>query len=166
MRLDVGVSNLSPPYTLPVPDPQSGYSTRYLGALLGVFLPHSATMGPVTADGAPYSPTMHRTRVHHVVNRKYFVYSTLLARNATAKLQAHYTVPAAAEVTSDHTMTYRLDVDPQDLVDPEVLAVSVTFPPGWSANSLPEGWTATADGARWRGPVATGLRFEIPLQKS
>ena len=166
VRLGVGVSNLSPPYTLPVPDPQSGYSTRYLGALLGIFLPHAATMGPVTADGAPYTPRIHRTRVHHVVNRTYFVYSTMLARNATAQLQAHYTVPTAAEVTSDRTMTYRLDVDPQDLVDPEMLAVSVTFPPGWTATALPDGWKATAHGASWKGPVPTALRFEIPLQKS
>ncbi len=166
VRLGVDVSNLSPPYTLPGADPKIGYTTRYLGALISVFLPHFAQVGPVSVNGAPYTPTLHRTRVPSVVNRKYFVHAVTLPRGATSTMQARYTVPTAAEVTSDRTMTYRLDVDPQDLVDPEHLTVSVTFPEGWTATSLPEGWKATADGARWKGPVPTSLRFEIPLEKS
>ena len=75
-------------------------------------------------------------------------------------------MPFAAEVTSDSTMTYQLDVDPQDLVDPETLDVSVTFPKGWSATSLPDGWQATANGARWKGPVHDKLHVEIPLEKT
>ena len=87
-------------------------------------------------------------------------------RNATARVAADYTVPFAADVTSDSTMTYSLDVDPQDLVTPETLKVSVAFPKGWSAVSLPTGWRATAKGATWHGPVPTKLHFEIPLEKS
>ena len=63
-------------------------------------------------------------------------------------------------------MTYELDVDPQDLVNPESLEVSVTFPKGWSATSLPDGWQRTARGAHWKGPVPVKLHFEIPLEKT
>ena len=87
-------------------------------------------------------------------------------QNSSVNLTSDYTLPYAAEVTSDSTMTYQLDVDPQDLVDPESLDVSVSFPKGWSATSLPDGWKATAKGARWTGPVTTKLHFEIPLEKS
>jgi hypothetical protein len=166
VRLDVDVTNAAPPYTLPTPDPKVGYSTRYLGTLIGVFLPRYATLGPVTANGAPYTPRMHRTNVSRVLNRRYFAYPTMLAQGTTAKLQSDYTVPFAAEVTSDRTMTYRLDVDPQDLVDPEHLDVSVSFPKGWSPTSLPEGWQATRNGARWKGPVTTSMHVEIPLEKT
>ena len=38
---------------------------------------------------------------------------------------------------SDTAMTYDLDVDPQDLVYPEALKVTVTFPNGWTSTSLP-----------------------------
>ena len=164
--LSVDVANLAPPYTLPVPDPQVGYSTRYLGTLIAVFLPRYAALGDVTADGAPYTPKVHRTKVAGVLNRKYFQYTALLPQNASVNLTADYTVPFAAERTSATTMTYTLDVDPQDLVDPETLDVSVTFPEGWSATSLPEGWKQTAKGARWNGPVTTSLHVEIPLEKT
>jgi hypothetical protein len=166
VTLGVDVANLSPPYTLPVPDPKVGYTTRYLGSFIAVFLPRFATLGDVTADGAPYTPRLHRPRVADVLNRKYFQYETLLPQNASVNLTSAYTLPYAAEVTSDSTMTYQLDVDPQDLVDPESLDVSVSFPKGWSATSLPEGWQATAKGAHWIGLVTTKLHFEIPLEKN
>ena len=163
VHLGVDVTNAAPPYTLPTPDPKVGYDTRYLQTFIGVFLPRFATLGPVTADGAPYTPVVHRPKVPTVLNRKYFQYETTLPQNTTAKLGADYTVPFAAEMTSRSTMTYRLDVDPQDLVDPETLDVSVTFPKGWSATSLPDGWHATTHGARWQGAVPTTLHLEIPL---
>ena len=166
VHLNVDVSNQAPPYTLPVPDPKVGYDTRYLGTVIGVFLPRFAALGDVTADGAPYSPTLHYPRVRGVLNRKFFAYPTLLPQGQTANVGADYTVPFAADVTSRTTMTYRLDVDPQDLVDPEGLHVSVNCPKGWSATSLPEGWTATAHGAHWKGPVPVKLPFEIPLEKT
>ncbi len=166
VHLNVDVSNQAPPYTLPVPDPKVGYDTRYLGTVIGVFLPRFAALGDVTAGGASYSPTLHYPRVHGVLNRKYFAYPTLLPQGQTANVGADYTVPFAADVTSKSTMTYELDVDPQDLVDPEGLEVSVTFPQGWSATSLPDGWKATAHGAHWKGPVPVKLHVEIPLEKT
>ena len=133
VHLGVDVTNAAPPYTLSTPDPTFGYDTRYLQTFIGVFLPRFATLGHVTADGAPYSPVVHRPKVPTVLNRKYFQYETTLPQGATAKLGADYTVPFAADVTSKTTMTYRLDVDPQDLVNPATLDVSVRFPAGWSS---------------------------------
>ncbi len=166
VRLTANVSNHAPPYTLPGPDPQVGYTTSYLGSLIGVFLPRFAQLGDITADGAPYSPTTHRPKVQSVLNRRYFTYKSMLAPGQTASVAADYSVPYAADVTSTSTMTYQLDVDPQDLVDPELLDVSVTFPKGWSATSLPAGWQPTAHGAHWKGSVPNRLHFEIPLEKT
>ncbi len=166
VHLEVDVSNGAPPYTLPVPDPKTGYTTHYLGSRIGVFLPRFVKLGDVSTDGAPYAPNVRRPKVPGVLNRKFFTYSVLLAPGRTATVAADYTVPFAADVTSDNTMTYSLDVDPQDLVTPETLKVSVAFPTGWSAVSLPTGWRATAKGATWHGPVATKLHLEIPLKKA
>ncbi len=164
--LKVGVTNAAPPYALPGLDPQIGYTTRYLGTMIGVFLPRFSSLGDVTTDGKPDTPTLHVPKVPHVVNRKYFTYPTLLPQGATATVTAGYRVPFAADVTSKTAMTYTLDVDPQDLVDPEVLDLTVNFPKGWSATSLPDGWQATAHGAHWKGQVATKLHVEIPLEKT
>jgi hypothetical protein len=109
---------------------------------------------------------VRQPRVPGLVNREFFTYSALLAPSRTATVAADYTVPFAADVTSDNTMTYSLDVDPQDLVTPETLRVSVAFPQGWSAVSLPTGWRATAKGATWHGPVPTKLHVEIPLESA
>jgi hypothetical protein len=166
VHLKVGVSNGAPPYTLTVPDPKHGYTTHYLGSRIGVFLPRFAKLGEVSTDGAPYTPNVRQPRVPGLVNREFFTYSALLAPSRTATVAADYTVPFAADVTSDNTMTYSLDVDPQDLVTPETLRVSVAFPQGWSAVSLPTGWRATAKGATWHGPVPTKLHVEIPLESA
>ena len=166
VHLKVDVSNQAPPYTLPVPDPRSATRPAIWVAVIGVFLPRFAQLGDITADGAPYSPTTHRPKVQSVQNRRYFTYKALLPRDQSANVRADYTVPFAAEVTSKSTMTYQLDVDPQDLVNPESLDVSVTFPKGWSATSLPAGWQPTARGAHWKGPVPVKLHFEIPLEKT
>jgi hypothetical protein len=76
-------------------------------------------------------------------------------------------VPSAAAKNPDGTMTYSLDVDPQDTVVPETLTVAVTWPTGWTPSSaLPPGWHATGEtGARYAGPVTQALSFQIPLTK-
>ena len=37
--------------------------------------------------------------------------------------------------------TYRLDVDPQGMVSPEKVDVTVHFPRGFAVHDLPAGWT-------------------------
>ncbi len=166
VHLRTDVENGAPAYTLPSPDPKIGYTTRYLDTLIGVFLPRYAQLGTVSADGTPFPPVIHHPSAPYVLNRRYFQHRFLLDSGERARLDAEYTVPSAAAKDSDTTMTYVLDVDPQDLVRPEALKVSVTFPTGWTSTSLPTGWRATATGARFAGQVATKLHVEIPLEKT
>ncbi len=166
VHLRVDVRNGAPAYTLPTPDPGIGYDTRYLGALVGVFLPRAAELGPMSIDGTAFSPYVRHTRARGILNRKMFARSVLLNSGESARLDANYTVPSAAVKGPDGGLTYVLDVDPQDLVYPEGLAVSVTFPAGYTSTSLPDGWEATSTGARWKGHVPTRIHVEIPLEKT
>ena len=166
VHLKVDVTNAAPAYTLPTPDPKVGYDTRYLDTLIGVFLPRFVQLGTVSADGVPFKPFVRHPNTAGVLNRKFFAHHVLLNAGESTRLDADYTVPSASVKNPDGTMTYTLDVDPQDLVHPESLEVSVTFPKGWSSSSLPNGWQATAGGARWKGQVETTMHVEIPLEKT
>jgi hypothetical protein len=166
VHLRVDVTNGAPAYTLSTPDPQVGYDTRYLNTLIGVFLPRFAQLGTVSADGTPFTPAIRHPNTPHVLNRRYFQHPFLLGSGESGRLDADYTVPKAAVQDSDTAMTYVLDVDPQDLVYPEALKVTVTFPNGWTSTSLPHGWQATSTGARWAGHVPTKMHVEIPLEKT
>jgi hypothetical protein len=167
VHLRVNVVNGAPPYALPVPDPKVGYTTRYLGATLGVFLPFRVELGSVKVNGAPYHPKVRFPRVHGVHNRRFFADPMMLDSGQNTTIDVSYRVPEAAVVTSPTAMTYMLDVDPQDLVVPETLQVSLTWPSGWSLTSaLPAGWNATSTtSATYQGSVATKLAFQIPLAK-
>lgn len=165
VHLTVHVTNAAPAYTLPTPDPRFGYDTRYLDTLIGVFLPRQTRLGAVTEDGAPDAPHLRRPKVAGVLNRKYFTDHATLDSGGSTSLDAHYTVPSAAVKNPDGTLTYALDVDPQDTVVPETLQVSVTWPTGWTpTGALPAGWQANGvTGATYRGSVADVLSFRIPL---
>ena len=166
VHLKVDVKNGAPAYTLPTPDPKVGYDTRYLDTLIGVFLPGHVQVGTASADGTPFTPYVRHPHAAGVLNRAFFVHRVLLNSGESTRLDADYTVPSAAVENSDGTLTYMLDVDPQDLVYPEALEVSLTFPAGWTSTSLPHGWQPTANGARWKGHVPTKMHVEIPLEKT
>ncbi len=165
VTLHVLVQNQAPAYTLPVPDPGIGYSTRYLDSLVGLFLPNRSRLkGPLLVDGKPKAPVIHLPTVPSVHNRKFLEPSFSLNAGQSWTTQVSYVVPRAAVLGSDGTMVYRLDVDPQPLVTPENFDVTVHWPQGWHpTGALPEGWTATADGARRLGALPEVLSVEIPL---
>jgi hypothetical protein len=166
VRLHISVTNGAPPYNLPVPDPKTGYTTRYLGTQIGVFLPRHATLGPISLDGKPYHPTLHLPTVADVRNRKYIEGQMMLDAGQTQSMDVAYRAATAAEVASPTSMTYRLDVDPQDLVYPENLHVTVVWPFGFhAAAALPTGWKATATGATYTGTAAEREVWEFPLVK-
>jgi hypothetical protein len=76
-----------------------------------------------------------------VVNRPMLSHSWLLAPQQAAQLAALYTVPHAAVVDhADGSLTYRVDLDPQDLVMPQGNAVTLTIPKGYRFGPLPAGW--------------------------
>jgi hypothetical protein len=161
----VTVANDAPPYALPVPDPATGYTTRYLGTALGVFLPHHTVLEGVYVNGIPYHPVVRLPRVPGVYDRRFFATPMMLDYGQSSTVNVRYKVPNAAQLTSATAMTYQLDVDPQDLVVPETLKVSLTWPSGWTPTSaLPAGWLAAGtNGASYQTSVGTKLAFEIPL---
>lgn len=164
VRLQVTVGNDAPPYALSVPDPEFGYTTRYLGALVGVFLPDGAHPYGVTLNDAPYHAVIRHPRVTGVHNRTYFQTKLLLDAGQSSTVAVSYRVPQAAEVGADGTLTYSLDVDPQDLVVPQTAEVHVVWPPGYHPSGpLPSGWRATPTGATYTGTVANRGSWQIPL---
>jgi hypothetical protein len=166
VHLHITIGNLAAPYALPVPDPKVGYTTKYLFTRIGVFMPRHATLGDVSIDGRPVHPTLHLPRVADVRNRKYIEGQLLLDAGQTGTMDVSYQARTAADVLSPTSMTYYLDVDPQDLVVPETLHVRVIWPAGFHpSGDLPAGWKQTARGATYTGAVADRGSWEIPLTK-
>jgi Protein of unknown function (DUF4012) len=167
-RTDVHVlvRNDAPPYALSEPDARIGYTTRYLGTQVGVFLPRHSPVASTQVDGKPEDLKVHVPQVRTVTNRNYVQRSFLLDAGQSATLDLRYHTRTAAEVLDATTMTYRLDVDPQDTVQPQVFHIRVVWPAGFSpTGSLPHGWRATGDSARFDGPITTTESWAIPIAK-
>jgi hypothetical protein len=143
--LHVLVQNPSPPYLAKAPDPQAGYDTRWLWTSVGVFLPRDARLESATSDSLamPNASLEHTSMgIRGVLDRPVLRHAWLLPPQGSAQLTAQYAVPHAAAVdraTGD--MTYRIDLDPQDLVSPQANAVTLTIPQGYRFGALPSGWT-------------------------
>jgi type II secretory pathway pseudopilin PulG len=166
VNLHVAVTNRAPPYELPIPDPKVGYTTRYLGTRIGVFLPRRSTLESTRLDDTPTELTVHLPRVRTVRNRKYVEASFLLNSGDSSTIDLSYRMAHAAKVLDQQTMTYRLDVDPQDLVSAQLFHISVAWPDGYrSSGALPAGWKATKKGGAFDGPITTRMAWEIPLTK-
>jgi hypothetical protein len=166
-NLHVKITNGAPAYDLPTPDPRHGYTTRYLGARVGLFFPRTAQIASTRVDGKPVDLAVHFPNVRTVTNRKYVQQPFLLNAGKSMTMDASYSFSHAAEVVDAHTMTYRLDIDPQDLVVPQVFHITVVWPQGFApSEALPSGWKATGSGARFDGPVTTRMSWEIPLSNS
>jgi hypothetical protein len=164
--LDVKVSNEAPAYHLPVPDPRIGYTTRYLGALVGVFFPRDTPVGSVRINGHRATRSVFVPKVRTVTNRDFVQRSVLLDAGQTRTLHARYEVRQAADVIDSRTMTYRLDVDPQATVVPQVFHIHVIWPDGFSpTGALPDEWKATDDGAQFDGPITTTTSWAIPIAR-
>ena len=170
MTLHVLVQNRAPAYTLPVPDPGVGYSTRYLDSLVGLFLPNRSRLrSSFLVDGKPERPVLHVPRVPSVHNRKFLEPSFSLNAGESWTTQVTYVVERAAEVGSDGTLVYRLDVDPQPLVTPETFDVTVHWPKGWHpTGDLPEAGRppATAPAARDLSPRCSPSRSRCPAAEA
>jgi hypothetical protein len=165
-HLQVTVSNQAPAYDLPVPDPKVGYTTKYLGTLLGVFLPRRATLESSSVDNQPADLRTHRPTVATVVNRKYVETPFMLNSGESGTLDVTYRMQHAADVVDSHTMIYRLDGDPQDLVSAQVFHIRVSWPTGYRpTGALPSGWKATKNGATFDNEITTRVAWEIPLTK-
>jgi hypothetical protein len=167
VNLHVAVTNDAPAYTLSAPDPKTGYSTRYLGTLIGVFMPRHSTLGDVRINGKPTHVKVHVPKVASVRNRKYIQGQMMLNYQQTKTMDVTYHATQGAQVLDSNHMVYTLAADPQDLVTPQVLHVKVTWPDGYRATDpLPSGWKATATGATYTGSLSEATTWQIPLAKS
>ncbi|WP_309649885.1 DUF4012 domain-containing protein [Nocardioides sp.] len=148
VRLRVVVDNTSPPYQQPGTDPGIGYFTRDLGITLATFLPPEATDLEAAWQGEALDATLRSFQGH-----QYFTATETLPTGGRAVLEATYTVPDAASVAPDGSLSYELTLDPQAMVNPQTSDVTVHFPAGFDVTGLPDGWSPVADGARIRIPL-------------
>jgi hypothetical protein len=166
-NLHVTISNQAPPYDLPVPDPGIGYTTRVLGTRVGLFLPRQSTIESTRISGRPASLPVHFPNVRTVKNRKFVQAPFSIDAGQSRTFDVTYTARRAAEVVDARTMVYRLDIDPQATVQPQQFHIRVTWPTGYHpTEALPSGWKATAQGARFDGPVVTIEAWEFPLSRA
>lgn len=137
--LTVTITNATPPYVQTQPDPRTGYFTRWSKPAVGVFFPRGAKIRSAEVLGE------QRDLVVDAVGDRPFIRPTItLPPGRTGTLRIRYDVPRAAVVGEDGSLTYRLDVDPQGMVTPEDVSVTVHWPAGYAVRSLPAGW-AKAD---------------------
>jgi hypothetical protein len=144
VELTVTVDNASPPFTPPwtdnapddpANDPGWGYYTRWNKSAVAVFLPKGAEVqGEPTARGVPFRPI-----VRSVLDRPYFYHKIEFEPGEQVVMKVRYHVPSAATVDGD-TLTYGLAIDPQSLVNPEAVAVTLHVPEGYGPSSTPAGW--------------------------
>lgn len=154
----VELVNDAPPYRGPGEDPRRGYFTRWTNLRLLQVLPQGATMtGPADAQLKAEAPSLG--------DRPWVRRNFRLPPNDPLVKTLDYTVPNAAVPDGD-LLTYRLDYDPQGMVHPQTLTVRLTFPEGYDAAELPEGWSSTADGAELdAGEVETSESWTIVLER-
>ena len=169
--LSVVVQNPAPPYTQPTPDPKSGYDTRWLGTSLSVFLPPHSQLGAVSVDGAPLpnaSLEQTSTAIKGVLDRPMLHHALMLAPQQSGQLIANYDVPHAATVDRvDGDMTYQVDLDPQDLVQPQTIALDLTIPAGFHFGPLPDGWSLTDSHTAilWVPQLNESSSWRVPILK-
>lgn len=162
VTLTVTVDNASPPYLhQPTIDPKFGYYTRWAGSAVAMFLPKGAEVQGATQRGREFTPV-----VRTVLGRPYLYRKVKLAPDTSAVIQLKYTVPHAATVDGNE-LTYALDVDPQGLVVPENVSVTLHLPQGYGMSGTVDGWQPT--GGRtltWTDDeLDTSPRFELHLSK-
>jgi Protein of unknown function (DUF4012) len=165
-HVTVTTSNPAPAFTQPITDPKSGYLTRWLGTLVGVFLPQGTDLRHVTVDGKPRENLHMRVpKVAGVYNRPVLRQFQMMAPDSTHRLQASYRVPSAAVVSSTGDLTYELALDPQDLVNPQTNQVSLHIPDGYHFGALPAGWTQKDDhvAVLAAAPLTASVSYSVPV---
>jgi hypothetical protein len=164
VTLKVTVHNATTPYPFTGrfdnPDPGAGYWTRVSEPSIGVFLPKDVEVIGARVDGEPADPF-----VDHVGERPFVRRTLHLQHDETGTMEVTYRVPRAAVTTGDtgDGLTYRLDVDPQAMVNPEAVSVTVHLPRGYAVRSLPPGWSRAGRGTvTWSvDGLVESPRFEI-----
>jgi hypothetical protein len=161
VTLRVTVHNATTPYPFTGrfdnPDAGVGYWTRVSEPSIGVFLPKDVEVIAARVDGEPAD-----SFVDHVGERPFVRRTIHLEHDETGAMEVTYRVPRAAVATGDG-LTYRLDVDPQAMVNPEAVSVTVHWPRGYAVRSLPPGWSRAGRGTvTWSvDGLVESPRFEV-----
>lgn len=156
-RLGVAVHNDTPPYAVPGVDPRTGYFTRWGGMAVGMFVPGSARVQGLSVLGHAKQP-----RPGQFYDHAYVAPDLMLSPGATGTLSLRYQVPHGATVGASGELTYRLAADPQGMVTPESVKVTVHLPAGYVAKQLPPGWSANGSTLTYPAqPLSTGQNWTI-----
>lgn len=138
VRLRVTIHNDSTPWQGPYDDPrETSYTTRWNEMSIVSFLPVGAKIRTTRLEGeeVPFTPNQY-------FGRPFVRHNVEFPPQATKTFEVVYDVPRAAVVDADGELTYRLDLDPQGMVNPEGVKVRVQFPEGYVVDTLPEEWTS------------------------
>lgn len=153
------IHNDSTPYPFRGRDPREGYSTRFANLSVAQFLPRGAGNVVARVDDDFFTP-----HIGDFYGRPFLRRTVAFTPQATHQFAVAYDVPHAAVVTGDD-LSYRLDVDPQGLVRPSAINVTVHLPEGYEVADLPEGWVEIdAATIAWGGTaLIDSPSFEVTL---
>lgn len=155
VTLQVTIANDTPPFTRPGEDTQRGYFTRWSKPFVVAYLPLGAELQTSTMDGAPVEVGQLSERERPLVTT-----SMNLEPGSTHVLEYTYLVPRAAVRTADG-LEYAVDIDPQAMVNPTELLLTVRMPTGYSVDELPDGWTATGGGYVYEAELGPAARLTL-----
>jgi len=144
--LEIEVFNDAPAPAVGVESPFTDYVRRDNETSLAAFMPLGSRPDAMELDGASYDEEGRRFR-----SRRYIPARVHLEPGGRTVWRLEYDVEEAA-VKDGSTLTYHLDADPQGMVDPQALDVTVHWPQGYTVGELPAGWKGTPDGARFSTP--------------
>lgn len=136
-ELDVVLHNDTPPFVAPGPDPRDGYFTRWSDLAVATFLPRGTRVDDFSVGGQPWEGKLRRFYSHSFASEQ-----TVIPPGGSASVESTYTVPQAAEVDDAGDLTYWLTVDPQGMVFPTSVEVTVHVPDGYHVTEMPEDWSA------------------------
>ncbi|WP_165807063.1 DUF4012 domain-containing protein [Nocardioides currus] len=153
------IHNDTTPYPFRGRDPRQGYSTRFATLSLAQFLPRGASDVVARVDDAFFTP-----HVGDFYGRPFLRRTVPFRPQATHELAVAYDVPGAAARSGDE-LVYRLDVDPQGLVRPSAINVTVHLPADYEAVDLPDGWVELDEETiGWGGSALISRQsFEVTL---
>lgn len=141
VRLRVRVFNASPPPATDVHPVYKNYVRRDNRLALGAFLPTNVSQVTARVDGA-----RRHVALNEYFGRPYIRTRMNLAPREKRVLVLDYHVPQAAVRHSGGRLAYRLDIDPQGLVDPQAMQVTVHWPKGFEITYLPAVWSSDRAG--------------------
>ena len=153
------IHNDSTPYPFTGRDPRQGYSTRFATLSIAQFLPRGASNVLARVDQQLFEP-----HVGDFYGRPFVRRTVAFRPQATREFAVAFDVPSAAVRDGDQ-LTYRVAIDPQGLVRPSAVSVTVHLPAGYAAVDLPDGWVELDDETiGWGGSALTASAcFEVTL---